>query len=59
VFTKHGLKILNVNSVLWYHSDKLVEKDSDPGDQLDWLIDELRMAETDGRKALLASIPVF
>ncbi|ELT98128.1 hypothetical protein CAPTEDRAFT_128553, partial [Capitella teleta] len=53
VDTIFGLRIINVNSVLWYKSNK-VSTFPDPADQLIWLEEELQEIRRKGKKVILA-----
>ena len=45
VFTTHGLRIVALNTNLYYTSNKATQNSKDPGDQLLWLNKTLEKAE--------------
>ncbi|KAK3089276.1 hypothetical protein FSP39_002271 [Pinctada imbricata] len=56
--TLTNLKIIGLNTNLYYDMDKLTANASDPGDQFKWLRQQLRQSKADNQKVIfLAHVP--
>ncbi|XP_067657019.1 acid sphingomyelinase-like phosphodiesterase 3b [Haliotis asinina] len=55
VKTPQGLRIIGLNTNLYYTSDKLTAGMTDPASQFDWLEGVLKNAKADGEKVLLSA----
>ncbi|XP_077443895.1 cyclic GMP-AMP phosphodiesterase SMPDL3A [Stigmatopora argus] len=57
--TRKGLRVVSVNSVLYYGPDQVTANVTDPAGQFQWLEDTLKKADADAEKVLIIShIPV-
>lgn len=58
VKTAYGLRIVSLNTNLYYTQNKVVQNETDPGDQLAWLESVLRTSVSNSEKVLVtAHIP--